>query len=76
MARTTKKPRENVNHPNHYNRDGIEVVDVADAFELGRYEFVVIKHILRAKFKDNELEDLKKAQFYLNRLVELKELNE
>lgn len=59
-----------INHPPHYNKGGIEVIDVADAYELDRYDHNVIKYVLRAKFKGNELADLKKAQFYLNRKIE------
>jgi hypothetical protein len=67
----TKK--EAVDHPDHYNVGGIEVVDIADAYDLGRYEFNVVKYVLRAKFKGKELEDLKKARFYLCRLISLME---
>lgn len=64
---------EAVDHPAHYNVGGIEVVDIADAYDLGRYEFNVIKYVLRAKRKHNELEDLCKARWYLDRLIGLKE---
>ncbi len=62
--------KEAVNHPDHYNKGGLEVVDVWDAFDLGRYECQVVKYVLRAKFKSKELEDLKKAAWYLNRRIE------
>lgn len=60
----------NVDHPNHYNKKGFEVIDIIEAFELGFNLGNSIKYILRAKFKENKIEDLKKAQWYLNREIE------
>ena len=64
-----------VNHPSHYKaKNGMEVIDVIEAFtaNLKGYEAVytgkVIKYICRWKEK-NGLEDLRKAQWYLNRLI-------
>lgn len=66
---------ETVNHPAHYQSEkGIEVIDVMEAFTegLGGIEAVdtsmVIKYICRWKNK-NGLEDLKKAEWYLNHLI-------
>lgn len=60
-----------VNHPEHYISDsGIEVIDVIEATDTGN----IIKHICRWKHK-NELEDLKKAQWYLNHLIKKVEGN-
>lgn len=64
-----------VNHPPHYiSESGIEVIDVIKAFtkDLKGFEATdtgnVIKYILRWKHK-NGIEDLKKAQWYLNDLI-------
>lgn len=64
-----------VNHPQHYKtKSGLEAIDVIEAFTDGLqgYEAVetgnVLKYICRWK-KKNGLEDLKKAQWYLNRLI-------
>ena len=64
-----------VNHPKHYKaKNGMEVIDVIEAFtaNLSGYEAThtgnVIKYICRWKEK-NGLEDLKKAQWFLNRLI-------
>lgn len=57
-----------VNHPSHYNQGGIETMDYIDAIGLG-YDFCignVIKYCSRAGHKQNQLEDLKKARWYLN----------
>lgn len=70
-----------VNHPDHYQSEtGLETIDVIEAFtfDLKGIEAVctanVIKYICRWKKKDG-LRDLKKAQWYLNRLIETIEKN-
>ena len=64
-----------VNHPKHYKaKNGMEVIDVIEAFTANlegceaTHTGNVIKYICRWKEK-NGLEDLKKAQWYLNRLI-------
>lgn len=64
---------EAVNHPAHYTLGGIEVIDAIEAWGLGFHEGNVVKYVARAKHKSRELEDLKKAAWYLNRVIELKE---
>ncbi len=64
---------DNVNHPKHYTFGKYEVIDVIDDWQLGFYEAQVIKYVSRALHKENELQDLKKAQWYLNRLIVNKE---
>ena len=65
-----------VAHPVHYQTsNGIETIDVMEAFteDMAGYEAVctsnVLKYICRWK-KKNGLEDLKKAEWYLKRLIE------
>ena len=62
--------KENVNHPEHYNKGGIEALDVILAYDLDFLIGNTLKYILRAKFKNKELEDLKKAKFYLDKKIE------
>lgn len=63
-----------VNHPPHYTHAGIEAIEVIDAFfENNYYLGQVFKYTSRAGHKGNELEDLKKAQWYLNRYIKEKE---
>jgi hypothetical protein len=59
-------------NPTHYDGAGMQVWDVWDAFDCGRYESNIIKYVLRHK-KKNGIEDLKKAQTYLNRLIDQEE---
>lgn len=62
--------------PQHYGGEEstYEVIKVCEAWGLDRdaYLFNVIKYVARAGKKDpaKELEDLKKAAFYLNRRIE------
>lgn len=58
-----------INNPPHYTRGGIEPLDYILQNNLGYLEGNIIKYITRYKFK-NGLEDLEKAQFYLNKLIE------
>lgn len=67
--------KDNVNHPDHYkSSSGLEAIDVIEAFtaELTGLEAVctgnALKYILRWK-KKNGVEDLKKARWYLNRMI-------
>lgn len=57
-----------INHPKHYTYGKIEVIDVIDALNLGFYEAQVFKYIARYRYK-NGIEDLKKARWYLDRLI-------
>lgn len=67
-----------VNSPSHYTSGGIEAIDYIKA-KLGTDGCIayclgnVIKYVSRAGKKDiqKELEDLKKAQWYLNKAVTL-----
>lgn len=63
---------DNVNHPSHYGGEDnpYEVIKVAEAWGLDAdaYLFNVLKYIGRPA-KGDYLEDLKKAQFYLNRKI-------
>lgn len=58
-----------VNHPPHYKAGGIEVIDFIEAKQLGYHLGNVIKYISRAYHKGG-MEDLLKAQWYLNRAIE------
>ena len=55
-----------VNHPQHYQGKGIEVIDIIEAFDLNFSLGNSIKYILRANKKGNKKQDLEKAIWYLN----------
>ena len=65
-----------VNHPSHYNTGKIEVIDAIDDWGLGFYEGNIIKYIVRSRHKGNRQQDLEKAQWYLDRLVEIEKEND
>lgn len=60
-----------VNHPSHYTRGKIEVIEFIEDQRLSYHLGNVLKYICRAGFKNNEVEDLKKAAWYLNRYIGL-----
>jgi len=60
----------NVDHPDHYNSHKIEVIDYLDDWFAERpLEWNIVKYISRAPYKGKELEDLKKARWYLERRI-------
>lgn len=59
-----------VNSPDHYTSGGIETIDFIEAKELDYNLGNVVKYITRAGKKNvKKLEDLKKAQWYINRAI-------
>jgi hypothetical protein len=58
-----------INNPEHYKVGGIETIDFIEAKSLGYNLGNVVKYISRADHKDTKLDNLKKAQWYLNREV-------
>lgn len=67
--------KEVVNHPKHYQgKGGMEAIDVIEGFELGFNLGNAIKYILRAKRKDDVIQDLRKAIWYIRR--EISRINE
>jgi hypothetical protein len=63
------KPSEQVGGT-HYSRLGIEPIQFIETNGLGYHEGNVIKYVSRWRNK-NGIEDLKKAKWYIERLLEL-----
>jgi adenine-specific DNA glycosylase len=59
--------KDNIN-PSHYKQGNIEVIDFILDQKLTYVEGNIIKYVSRYKTK-NGLEDLKKAQWYLQKLM-------
>ncbi len=60
-----------INSPPHYSQGKIEAIDAIEAAGYG-VDFCAgnaIKYLWRFKLKGSPLEDAKKAQWYVNRLV-------
>lgn len=62
-------PDDTVNHPSHYTQGEIEVIDFIEDQALGYHAGNIIKYIARYRHKGTPLEDLKKAAWYLSRLI-------
>lgn len=62
-------PATAVNHPKHYNMGTFEVIDVIEDWQLDFNLGNAVKYIARAPHKGNQLEDLKKAAWYLDRAI-------
>ena len=68
-----------VNHPKHYNQGGIECIDALKAATVGKrgIEAVCVANVIKYCWRyeeKNGIEDVRKAKFYIERL--LKELEE
>ena len=59
-----------VNSPKHYTKGGIEVIDFIEAKGLGLHEGSIIQYVTRWREK-NGIEDLRKAKWYIERLIQL-----
>ena len=64
-----------VDHPQHYNQNGVETIDLIKGSMYyqeykGFLKGNIIKYISRSEYKNSELLDLKKAQWYLTKLIE------
>lgn len=67
---------DNIDHPDHYNQGSIEVIDIIEDWGLDFKLGSVVKYVLRAPYKGNQLEDLKKAKWFLQRCIDKLEESE
>lgn len=65
-----EKKKENVNHPKHYTVKGIEPIEYIESHDFNFNLGNVIKYVSRADYKGSEIEDLKKAKWYLGKEIE------
>tara|TARA_R110000765_G_scaffold397982_1_gene492273 strand:- start:31 stop:294 length:264 start_codon:yes stop_codon:yes gene_type:complete len=74
--RNKEESMDMVNHPNHYNKAGIETIDALEAMMPEGFDYYlqgnIAKYLWRYRYK-NGVEDLKKAQWYLNKLIEVQD---
>jgi hypothetical protein len=59
-----------IDHPDHYQGQNLEAIDVIEAFDLNFSLGNAIKYILRAGRKGVRKEDLEKAVWYINREID------
>ena len=77
IANIERQNADAVNRPQHYKTGKIECIDCISAvvnmydgeqaYDVGQ----VVKYLYRAPTKMNFMQDLKKAQWYLNRLIKI-----
>jgi hypothetical protein len=71
-----RKQDETVNHPPHYKQNAVEAIHVIQAgLGAGFADYLkgnIMKYLIRYKHK-NGVEDLKKAQWYLAKLIEVED---
>ena len=69
-----KKVVDMVNSPPHYNQTGIECIDaISAATDVGFKYYLqgnIMKYLWRFDYKHKPVEDLEKARWYLDRLIE------
>ena len=78
MARKLKEvehtKQDMVNSPVHYNKAGIETIDALESMLVDGFDYYlqgnIVKYLWRFRYK-NGVEDLRKAQWYLNKLIEV-----
>ena len=71
-----RKQDETVNHPPHYKQNAVEAIHVIEAgLGDGFADYLkgnIMKYLIRYKHK-NGVEDLKKAEWYLAKLIEVED---
>jgi len=72
---------DDVNYPKHYNinwkgEQAIETFTYIKSWKMGYAEGNVIKYVSRHKYKGKALQDLKKARWYIDRMIEELEKDE
>ena len=66
---------DNVNHPSHYTKGSIECIDAIES-SMDSSDFAgylkgnILKYLWRYKSKNFPVEDLEKARWYLNKLID------
>ena len=60
---------DNVNHPKHYTShpSGVEAIEITEHFNFNKGN--AIKYIWRSSDKGKEVEDLRKARWYIDREI-------
>lgn len=59
--------------PSHYSRLSPQPIEVIEAWGLGFHLGGALKYIARAGHKESELRDLRKAEWFIHRQIQLRE---
>lgn len=76
MPESTNVINDPVNHPSHYTQGDIECIDairasMTDEAFIGYLKGNCIKYLWRAGLKNDVIEDIHKAEWYLHKLDEI-----
>lgn len=63
------EPVERIDHPPHYTFGEIEVIEAIEDWRLGFHLGNVVKYVARSAHKGDQLADLRKARWYLEREI-------
>lgn len=66
---TLREKYDTIDSPRHYCQGSMEPIDAIEGMGLGYHEGNVVKYVSRWRLKGG-VEDLQKARWYLNRLIE------
>lgn len=61
-----------VNSPKHYTQGNMEVITAIEGMALDYHQGNVVKYVSRYRYK-NGIEDLRKAKWYIDRLIYIEE---
>ena len=61
-----------VNSPKHYTQGNMEVITAIEGLDLDYHQGNILKYVSRYKYK-NGIEDLRKAKWYIDRLLYIEE---
>ena len=61
-----------VNSPKHYTQGDMEVITAIEGMGLDYHQGNVVKYVSRYRYK-NGIEDLRKAKWYIDRLIYIEE---
>tara|TARA_R100000458_G_C8206063_1_gene195051 strand:+ start:639 stop:893 length:255 start_codon:yes stop_codon:yes gene_type:complete len=68
---------DSVNHPSHYKQGKLEMIEAVEGLNLGFHAGNALKYLVRYQYKhdtpEGRLEDLRKARWYINRLITIAE---
>ena len=73
------KKDDKVNSPSHYTRGDTEIIDIIKQLTQGYDPFEAylvgntIKYLARANYKENKQQEIEKAEWHINKLLEEEE---
>jgi hypothetical protein len=70
-----KQGEEIVEHPQNYNHGKYECIDVIEDLKLNFNLGSVLKYLWRMGYKDEEITELEKAKWYLEREIQRRKNN-